>query len=216
MPVTVKLYYSPGSCSMGPHIALEEAGAAYEPVPVVLAKGGNHTPEYRAIHARGLVPVLQTDGQSLTEAVAIMLHIARRWPDAGLLPPAGSLAEARALELLVWLTNTLHVAYACLWRPARFTKDAAAGEVIQGEAKERIAAFNDEIETRFEDGRPFAAGDAYSLADAFLIVFFRWANLIGLDTAGRYPRWRAWATRMEVRPAVARVLNQEGVSLWGR
>jgi glutathione S-transferase len=207
----MKLYHTPGACSMACHIALEETGAAFE--PVVVPRGKNRTPEYLAVHPRGLVPVLELDdGTHLTEAVAILLHVARRFPEAGLLPEAGTIEEARAFEWLAWLTNTLHVAYACLWRPERFTDDPAARAALIAEAKDRIDALNHEAEARL--GSPFAAGGTYSVADPFLLVFFRWANRVEFDAAGRHPDWTAWARRVEERPAVQRVLVREGVSLW--
>ena len=133
----MKLYHTPGACSMACHIALEEAGAAFE--PVVVPRGQNRTAEYLAVHPRGFVPVLeQDDGQRLTEAAAILLHVARRFPEARLLPEAGTVEEARAFEWLMWLTNSLHIAYACLWRPERFTDDPAArGDRRGGEKPHR-------------------------------------------------------------------------------
>ena len=210
----MKLYHSPGACSMACHIALEEAGANYAPIPVRLAKGENRAPAYLAIHPRGFVPVLELDdGRRLTEAAAILLHIARRFPDARLLAEAGTIEEARAFEWLMWLTNSVHVAYACLWRPERFTDDPAARKTVAAEAKARIEALNHEIEGRLGNGA-FAAGERYSVADPFLLVFFRWVHRVGLDAAERYPGWTAWARRIEARPAVARVLAREGVTLW--
>jgi glutathione S-transferase len=209
----MKLYHTPGACSMACHIALEEAGAVFE--PVVVPRGQNRTPEYLAVHPRGFVPVLELeDGQRLTEAAAILLHVARRFPDARLLPEAGTIEEARAFEWLMWLTNSVHIAYACLWRPERFTNDQAARAAVAAEAKDRVDALNREIEPRLGDSA-FAAGASYSVADPFLLVFFRWTNRIGQGAAERYPVWTAWARRMESRPAVARVLAREGVSLWG-
>jgi glutathione S-transferase len=210
----MRLYHSPGACSMACHVALEAAGAPFEGVPVLLAKGEHREPAYLAVHPGGLVPVLELEeGQRLTEAAAILLHIARRFPGARLLPEMGSLEEARAFEWIAWLTNTMHIAYAGLWRPERFTDVPAAREALVASARDRIDALNRNVEARIA-AAPFAAGNAYSVADAFLLVFFRWANRIGLDAAERYPAWTAWARRMEVRPAVARVLEREGVSLW--
>lgn len=210
----MKLYHSPGACSMACHIALEEVGAAFEPVIVRLSEAKNREPDYLAIHPRGLVPVLELDdGQCLTEAAAILLHVARRHPSTKLLPEGGSLEEARVFEWLAWLTNTMHIAYAHLWRPERFTADQAARKALAEEAKEHIARFNDIIEQRLE-GQEFAVGSSYSVADPYLLVFFRWANRIGVDAANHLPAWAGWVQRMERRPAVARVLEREGVSLW--
>lgn len=211
----LKLYYSPGACSMACHIALEEAAADVELVPVPLREKANRDAEYLKLHPRGFVPLLQmASGEHLTEAAAILLHIARSRPSAGLLPEAGSLEEARVFEWLAWLTNTLHIAYACLWRPERFSSDERARECIVEEAKARIAELNATIEKRIEQRR-FAAGSSYSLADPYLLVFFRWANRIGLDAAHEHPAWSNWAKHIEQRPAVVRVLQREGISIWG-
>jgi glutathione S-transferase len=155
----------------------------------------------------GLLPLadqIEVDREHRNEAL----------PHARLLPEAGTVEEARAFEWLMWLTNSVHIAYACLWRPERFTDDPAARAAVAAEAKDRIDALNREIEPRIGD-HAFAAGASYSVADPFLLVFFRWTHRIGQDAAERYPVWTAWARRMESRPAVARVLAREGVSLWG-
>ena len=210
----LKLYSSPGACSMACHIALEEAGADFTPVVVSIPKGEHRDAAYRRINPRGLVPVLEMEDETrLNEAVAILLHTARRFPEAGLLPEAASLAEARAFEWLAWLTNTMHIAYGGLWRPERFTDDPSAGEALKAFARSRIEALNDEVETRLGQNA-YTAGEAYSVADPFLLVFFYWANRIGLDATGRQPRWAAHAARLAQRPAVARVLEREGVDLW--
>ncbi len=212
--MTHKLFYTPGACSMAPHIALEEIGSTCGILPVLVPRGDNATEAYRAIHPRGFVPALEIDGGILTEAVAILLHLARRHPQSELLPAAGSVDEARTFEWLAFLTNTVHVAYAGLWRPERFTDDEAARERIIGEATCRIAALNGSIERKLADGRSHASGENYSLADPFLLVFYRWANRIGLDAPASYPAWTDWARRIERRPAVQRVLDREGTSLW--
>jgi len=210
----MRLYYSPGSCSMACHIALEETGAEFEPIAVHLAKGENVHPDYLAVHPQGFVPLLEMqNGERLTEAAAILLHTARAYPLAGLLPESGSLEEARAFEWLAWLTNTLHVAYACLWRPERFTADGKARKAIVSEAKERIARLNAMVDERL-GRRDYGSGNRYSIADPFLLVFFRWANRIGLEASDRYPAWADWARRIERRPAVQTVLEREGVRLW--
>jgi len=211
--VTPRLYFSPGACSMAAHIALEEASASFEAIPVLLAKGENRSAGYLAVNPRGLVPVLEVDGEYLTEAVAILLYIARRFPEANLLPATGTMQEARVFEWLAFLTNTVHVAYAALWRPRRFTDDEAAAEIIAEGARGRIDALNRDIEKKMET-RSFAIGSEYSVADPFLLVFFRWANRVGLAAAERYPAWTTWAQHMEKRRAVARVLAKEGISLW--
>lgn len=210
----MKLYFMPGACSMAAHIVVEEAHALDEITPTLVRRGENRAAAYLAVNPRGFVPTLELADGILTEAVAVLLYLARRYPKASLLPEAGTVSEARVLEWLAWLSSTVHVAYACLWRPERFTPDDAAGQALVGYARDRIAACNDEIELRMADGRRFAVGTGYTLADPYLLVFFRWANRIGLDAPTAYPAWTAWAKIVGERPAVARVLQREGVSLW--
>jgi glutathione S-transferase len=209
-----RLFYMPGACSLAAHIVVEELEAAAKIVPTLVPRGENRNADYLAVNPRGYVPALEISDGVLTEAVAILVHLARTHPQPALLPPAGSIAEARTLEWLAWLTNTVHVAYGALWRPERFTNDETARERIAAEAKERIAALDADIERKFEDGRLFAVGADYTVADPYLLVFFRWANRIGLDASATCPAWTRWARRMEQRPAVARTLAAEGVSLW--
>ena len=124
-----KLFYSPGACSMAPHVVLEELGLPFEAVRVVIADGANRTPDYLGINPRGRVPALQiTDGAGtrvLTEALAIMVYLAQRHPEPALLPTDPE-AFACTLEWMSWLGSTLHqTGIRTVLRPERFTADAA-------------------------------------------------------------------------------------------
>src|SRR5258707_8525302 len=119
-PATIALYYSPGSCSLAPHIVLNETGQPFELRKFATADRANYSAEYLAINPKGRIPALQIDGFILTENPAILAFLGRRFPSAGLYPADGSEAEARCLELLAWSSNTVHVAYAQLFRPERF------------------------------------------------------------------------------------------------
>ena len=110
--MTIALYYSPGSCSLAPHIVLNETGQPFELRKFATADRANYSAEYLAINPKGRIPALQIDGFILTENPAILAFLGRRFPSAGLYPSDGSEAEARCLELLAWSSNTVHVAYA--------------------------------------------------------------------------------------------------------
>ena len=99
MGARLKLFYSPGACSLVPHVALEEAGAQFDAVAVPIAEGAHHQADYLAINPRGLIPALECDGRIVTENVAILALIARRFPEAALVP-ADDLGFARVLELI--------------------------------------------------------------------------------------------------------------------
>src|SRR3954451_13541464 len=114
----LKFYYAPGACSLASHIALEETGAAYEPVHVALAKGEQRTPEYLRINPKGRVPALVEGDWVLTENPAILRYLARRFPDPELWPNEAR-EEARCAEWLAWLAPTLHLTHTPVRPPAR-------------------------------------------------------------------------------------------------
>src|SRR3954469_25164633 len=107
--MALKLYYSPGACSLVPHIALEESGGAFEPVRVVLAKGEHFTPDFLAINPHARVPVLGTDGGVITETVAILNFIADLYGAPASVPRGDSHESARCNELLGWFASTVHI-----------------------------------------------------------------------------------------------------------
>jgi len=210
----MKLYYSPYACSMACHIALRECRAEVD--LHLVPRGQNRTPEHLSVHEDGHVPVLEmAGGARLTEAVAILLHLAQTYRQAALLPTAGSTGEARVFEWLAWLSSSLHVAYAAHWRPERFTGDMPARAALQRGGHDRILLLNDRIEQRIKGKRTVA--ERYSLADIYLFVFYSWNARIGIDATRRYPRWSEWAYRMMDRAAVREALSIEAVdpfALW--
>ena len=206
----MKLYYSPGACSLAPHIALRETKADFEPVRVMVADRENYGAAYLAVNPRGRVPALEVDGDIYTEAAALLVYIASRAPEAGLMPPAGTPAQARMLEWLAWFSNSLHIAFAHLWRPERFLPaDADSGTMVDF-ARETIVRMNAELEERIAG--PWLLGDAYGLADIYSLPFYRWGNRIGLDMRANCPRWTEIVTRMLDRSAVAAAFDAEGLT----
>lgn len=205
----LKLYYSPGACSLAPHIALEEAGAAFETVAVPVAERANWRPEFLAINPRGRVPVLQTGTATITENIAILGHVARLYPEAGLLPLDDLERLARCYELLSLFAGGVHIAFAEVWRPERFTEDLSLAKALEAGGRAKLKTWFAEIEgllARSEhiDGR------AYTLCDAYPLVFYRWGVRIGMDMAP-YPAWAAHTGRMLRRPAVERVMTRENI-----
>lgn len=211
-----RLFYSPGACSMAPHILLEELGVPYEPVRRVIADGDNRKPDYLAINPRGRVPALAiTDAQGeriLTEASAIMVYLARRHPDAGLLPEDPE-AFARALEWMSWLASTMHQAgVRTVLRPERFTVDPTGAPAIAEQGRAAIRAGYADIESRLT-GKSFALGDRYSAVDIYLLVFYRWGNRCGLAMRSDYPNYARLADSLRQRAAVQRVIAREGIEI---
>lgn len=209
-----RLYYSPGACSLAPHIVLEELGVAYEPQRLHVNEGENRRPAYLAVNPRGRVPALvyADDRPALTEAMAIMVFLAQRHPEAGLLP-TGPEAFVRALEWMGWLGSTMHQAgVRTVFRPERFTTDAAGAPAIAEQGRQQIRAGYDDIETRLQ-GQPWALGDRFSAVDAYLLVFYRWGNRCGLPMREAFPVYAAMMDRVRDRPAVQRVLAREAIQL---
>ncbi len=206
----IKLYYSPGACSLAPHIALEESGAVFETQRVAIAEGDNSRPDYLAVNPHGFVPALETDGEVITENVAVLTYIASRFPEAHLLPFDRPLALAKALSQMAFLSSSVHIAFAQVWRPRRFTVDESVHPQIIAGGRDRISRFYTEIDERL-GGSDWLAGDEMTVADPYVLVFFRWGNRIGLDMAA-YPHWAAHSRRMLARPAVQRALAREGLA----
>ena len=201
------LYYSPGACSLVPHIALEEAGAVYEAKRVVLAEGEHLTPDYLAINPHARVPALDVDGQVVTENVAILNYIAHRWGAPGAVPLEDHLAAARCNQLLGWFASSVHIGFAQVWRAERFSDDQAVHAAIQSGGHDVLKRYFGQIEELAGDG--WLVPGEFSAADSYALVFFRWGRRIGTDMSP-YPRWRALVDRVLERPAVQKVLAKEG------
>ncbi|HEV2112135.1 MAG TPA: glutathione S-transferase N-terminal domain-containing protein [Gammaproteobacteria bacterium] len=212
----LKLYYSPGACSLAPHILLEESGLPYDAEQVTIAEGKQRTPEYLAINPKGRVPALLTEeGEVLTEVPAISWYIADAATSVRLLPQ-GRLPAARSFEWFNWLSGTVHtMAFGQYWRMQRFVADEQLFPPVKEKGWENIRDNFAYIEKRLA-GRSWAVGNAYTAVDAYLLVFFRWGNRIGMDMRAAYPGWTAQAQRVLERPAVRRVIMKEGIDIWDR
>ena len=203
------LYYAPTACSIAPHIALEEIGATFEARRIDLAKGEQTSPAFLSINPRGRVPAMIIEGEVVTEVPALLTYIAGLKPEAGLIPPAGTLAHARCFEWLGFLSSTLHVAYAQFRRPGRFVAEGSpVRDEVSAAGRELTLGFYHEVERRLGEG--WAAGDRYSIADINLFPFHGWAWRLDVDPASEFPRWTALVERMRQRPAVQRALATEG------
>jgi glutathione S-transferase len=205
--VTLKLFYSPGACSIVPHIALEEAGAEFEPVKVMLAEGQHLTAEYLAINPHARVPALGTERGVISENIAILNYIADEYGAPGSVPRGDAYTAAHCNQLLGWFSSTVHIAFAQAWRAGRFTDDESVHEAI-------IAGGRDSLERQFAEidglaGESWLVGDEFSAADGYALIFFRWGKRIGMEM-GRFARWAALNERTLAREPVQRTLEREG------
>ncbi len=208
MKTTMTLYYSPGACSLAPHILLEETGAQYDLVEVNVAQGKTREAAFLELNPKGRVPVLAAGDQILTEVPAICWYIGACGD--GLIAD-DALGRARALEWFNWLSGTLHaVAFGGKWRPQRFVADEALFRDVQARADDNLRDGFAHIEQRLA-GRQWAVGDAYGIVDPYLFVFYNWARSIGVDVRQACPAWHAHAMRVAARDAVRRACAQEGL-----
>ncbi|HMD66060.1 MAG TPA: glutathione S-transferase N-terminal domain-containing protein [Stellaceae bacterium] len=200
------LYYSPGACSMAPHIALEEAGAPYTLQLVSIPKGEQQAAKYLNVNPRGKVPTLMTDEGVLTENVAILTYIARSSPHAKLLPDE-PIGMARCLSHMAYLSNTVHPAFTHIVRPGRFATDEAAHENLKATGRENAWTLLQEIDGLLA-GKEWVLGSQYSAADPYTLVIYGWGrhNRMPVEQLKNYT---AFKDRMLQRPAVRKVLERE-------
>jgi len=200
----MKLYYSPGACSLSPRIVALEAGLdlAYEKVDGK-AKRTESGEDFWQINPKGYVPALQLDdGAVLTEGPAIVQYLADLRPASGLAPANGSLARYRLQEALGYINSELHKSYSPLFNPA-------TPEATREERKEYLRRRYALIEATLAR-QPYLLGDDFSVADAYLFTVTRWAQFVDLDLTA-FPHLQAFQQLVAARPAVARALEAEGL-----
>lgn len=199
-------YFAPGTCSLAVHIALEEAGASFQAVRVDLAQGQQRTPDYLRLNPKGRVPMLLTAQGALTETPALLLYVAQSFPQAGLAPLSDPFALARLQAFNSYLCSTVHVAHAHGKRGSRWVdaQDSAAIEAMRRHVPASYGDCFELIERELLQG-PWAMGEAYSIADAYLFTLAGWLESDGVDPA-RFPKVLAHRQRMVQRPAVQRAL----------
>ena len=201
------LYYAPGACSMAPHIVLEEGGEKYTPRKMDLAKGEQRTAEYMKIHPLGRVPaLLLDDGSPLTENTAILPYLGKRFG----LWPKDPVKEAKALSLIGFFAATVHPANGHIGRTERYTDEKAAFPGIQAKAKSSYAEYVKQIDAMYA-GREWLS-DSYSVLDAYAFIFYFWHHRRG-EPAAELKHYTAAKDRMLARPAVQRVIADEGLKL---
>src|ERR1700681_767212 len=201
----MKLYFSPGACSLSPHIVLRETGAKFELEQVdnkeKKTKSGQ---DYWAINPKGQVPVLALDsGEQLTEGPVIVQYIADLKPASGLAPAAGTMERYRVQEWLNFITSELHKSFGPIFRPT--TPDA-----YKTISKENLGKRFDWLDKQLS-GKQYLMGNQFSVADAYLYTVLRWTSRIGIDLA-KWPNLKAYVDRVGARPKVQEALKAEGLA----
>ena len=200
----MKLYFSPGACSLAPHIVLHEAGLAFQAVKTnTRERSTSDGSDFLRVNPKGYVPALLLDnGESLTECPAILQYLADLRPESGLLPPARSMDHYRVLEWVAFVATELHKGFGPIFRPG--TPDD-----LKASTRERVAGRLDHS-SRQLDGRDFAVGRQFTIADAYLYVVLGWMKPAGLDR-DRWPVLRDYHARIGARPAVKAARQAEGL-----
>lgn len=200
----MKLFYTPGACSLSPHIVLREAS-----LPVTMEKVDLKTKktekglDFTTINSKGSVPALQLDdGRVLTEGPAVVQYLADQKPDLGLAPRAGSFERYQLVELLNYIASELHKGYSPLFNPS-----------ISADWKTAVLA---NLDKRFQwlttylGTKNYLMGDTFTVADAYLFTVLSWSSHVGIDLA-KYHMLTVYLARVGHRPKVQEALKAEGL-----
>ena len=200
----MKLYYSPGACSLAPHIVLNELGADYTLEKVDLAAKKTETgADFKNVNGKGYVPTLEIGkGEVLTEVPVILQYLADKNEGSGLLPKFGSMERYRAMEILNFITSELHKGIGGLFNKA-MPEDGR--KVIIERIGVRLGWLDSVLAKR-----SFLLGDNYSVADAYAFTVLNWGQWVGVDVK-QWPNIASYLARVASRPAVQAALQQEGL-----
>jgi glutathione S-transferase len=200
----MKLYFSPGACSMSPHIVLTEAGLNFSTEKVDLrTKRTASGADFSAINPKGYVPALELDdGTVLTEAPAVMQYIADLVPEKKLVPPFGTLERYQLMEWLNFIGTELHKNFGPLFNPIASDDMKAAAHA---NLNKRYAYVAQRLE-----GREYLTGARFTAADAYLFTVTNWSGGLGVDLSP-WPALQAFQARVAARPAVQQTMRAEGL-----
>lgn len=204
---SIKLWYSPGACSLAPHILLNEAGVDFETVKLNARTG--YPEEFRQTNPKMKVPVLSIDGQIVTENPAIMTAISQLVPDKQLLGKS-NLEIVRAYEWMNWLSGTVHgQGFGGVFRAPRFSDDATTHASIKAKSLKNVQDCFATIDSDLKSDH--AVGNSFTAADAYLYVFYRWGVTLGMDMAKTYPKYTSLVVNLVNRKSVQDALKAEEI-----
>lgn len=199
----MKLYYSPGACSLSPHIIINETQLPATFIKVDLAQKKTESGDnYRSVTAKGQVPALVLDDDTLlTEGPVIVQYLAEQANNTDLLPEAGTLERYRVMELLNYLTSEVHKTFGILFAPD-------AGDEVKAFARERAKAKVQQISQDVLGDKPFLSGDDFRVCDAYCFTILNWTNFLDIELPDNL---KAYQARVAARPAVQKTLQEEGL-----
>ncbi len=200
----MKLYYSPGACSLSPHIALQESGLTFE---AIAAPTKTHQlpdgSDYYKVNPLGYVPLLELDdGTRLREGPAIVQYVADQVPDKKLAPPNGTMARYKLQEWLTFIGTELHKGFSPMFNPAM---PAEAKAIAKAKLEERLKWVNGELA-----GKTYLMGDQFTVADGYLFTVTNWTNFVGMNISA-LTHLTAFQARVAERPAVKAAMKAEGL-----
>jgi len=200
----MKLYFSPGACSLATHIVLKESGLSFEAVaaPTKTHKLADGT-DYYSVNPLGYVPYLVLDdGRALHEVAAVVQYVADQVPDKQLAPPNGNWERYKLQEWLNTIGTELHRGFSPLFTPGM---PAEAKEIAKARLLSRLSWVDGELA-----GKSFLMGDTFTVADAYLFVVAGWGKHVGVDISG-LGNLSAFVARVAARPAVQEAMRAEGL-----
>jgi glutathione S-transferase len=203
----LKLYYSPGSCALASHIALQEAGAAYTTERIDFKTNQQNSREYLAVNPKGRVPAMVADRGILTETPAMLAFIAQSFPQAKLAPLDDPFAFAEVQAFNSYLCSTVHVAHAHRGRGYRWAADEASFADMKRMVPKTVGASFALIERDMLKG-PWVMGENYTICDPYLFTLAQWLEGDGVDLSS-LPRVTDHRKRMSERPAVRKAIADE-------
>jgi glutathione S-transferase len=200
----MKLYYSPGTCSLSPHIVACEAELPLELIKVDLNNKITETKEdFQQLNPNGYVPLLiLDDGNQLTEGPAIVQYLADQAPDKKLIPLAGTFERYKAQQWLNFISTEIHKSFGLLFNPAA---SDATKELAVDILKKRLAIVAEQLSSQ-----PYLLGETFSVADAYLFVTLSWGQYVNVDIS-RLPALARYADKISERPAVQKAMKAEGL-----
>ncbi|WP_145480233.1 glutathione S-transferase family protein [Stenotrophomonas rhizophila] len=210
--MTTTLYGSASTASLVVHWLLIELDIEHELVLLDFDTRQQKSADYLALNPAGRVPTLVIDGQVLTEAAAIALHLADLHPQAGLLPAPGTEARAQAYRWMFWCANTLQPAYRA-WFYADEVAGASNVDAVRDSARQQLEAGWARFAGHLQQGGPYVLGDRVSVVDFMLVMLIRWSRNMPVPS-DTWPELKAYAERLKARPAFAEVYRREGITDW--
>lgn len=199
------LYYQPFACSYAVHIALEKTGQPFELHKVNLRNGEQQSETFLALNPQGQVPVLQYADETLTQAGAILLHLSERHPEAALMPEPSSPLRSTALQMLFYISSTLHPAFSMLFYPERIA--ASARDEVKSKALEKIQLQLSHLERRLGQ-HTYCAGEQVFAPDYLLLAILNWCRLFQISLSS-FPNIKRFLADMNERAEVKKALATE-------